>query len=284
MNLGLPVPDFDSGGYEQISVPYDMTTCMSTDVFDMCCRNGIQLISESPLRCTLNSSVYQGCTANDNCVVKISKNKIRLAREFQNRRALPDSSYLVRAIALYETDAHAMLQMELCEQGDVSSLEWSEPEIWQMIHDIGSALILLHSSGWMHLDISPGNILKSAGRYKLADFGTLVRVGEFREGDEGSGPYVSPEALAFPVSEFPVGTATDIFSFGLVLLECVTGKPAPRGGCDSYIKIRNGELGIGRCGYNSSCSRQLQDLVNSMLEKDPRKRPTAQDLISLSKH
>ncbi|KAH0793837.1 CAMK family protein kinase [Histomonas meleagridis] len=100
------------------------------------------------------------------------------------------------------------------------------------------ALQILHSHELMHLDVSPGNILMTNdGHFKLADFGTLTKINHFTEGDEGAGPYVSPEALAYPNGIHLVTTATDIFlvleSF---LMEAVTGKNAPRGGSQSYAK------------------------------------------------
>jgi membrane-associated tyrosine/threonine-specific cdc2-inhibitory kinase len=134
----------------------------------------------------------------------------------------------------------------------------------------------------MHLDVSPGNILRGQGLFKLADFGTLTQIEQFEEGKEGAGPYVSPEALDFPRGRFPVSTQTDIFSFAVVLLEVLTGKWAPRGGSLSYSSLRSGLIGIGSKGYECNCSPEMMTLVNQMLSIDPSQRPTAESLVETS--
>jgi membrane-associated tyrosine/threonine-specific cdc2-inhibitory kinase len=113
----------------------------------------------------------------------------------------------------------------------------------------------------------------------LADFGTLTKIGSFVEGCEGAGPFVSPEALAFPFGPYEVTGQTDIFSFGVVMLECLTGQPSPRGGGEGYGKMRRGELGIGIGQYVCDCSEEIRALVNAMLAVDPNKRPTAKMLV-----
>ena len=154
-----------------------------------------------------------------------------------------------------------------------------------MIHDIGNALFQLHNSGWMHLDVSPGNILVADDVFKLADFGTLTMIGKFVEGNEGAGPFVSPEALAFPCGQFPVGAPTDIFSFGVVLLESISRQLAPRGGCDGYAKLRRGDIMLGSPGYpTNGCTEELVSFVNLMLSVNPNNRPTAADLVVVARN
>ena len=90
--------------------------------------------------------------------------------------------------------------------------------------------------------------------FMLADFGKLKRINNFSEGDEGAGPYVSPEALTFPYGKYAVTSATDIFGFGVVLMEAALGKNAPRRGFKGYLRLRNGEIGHGSGIYKINCS------------------------------
>jgi len=137
-------------------------------------------------------------------------------------------------------------------------------------------LEIIHSLGWMHLDISPSNILTDGKRFKLADFGTLLQNGAFQPGCEGAGPYVSPETMIFP--DAPVGPPTDIFSFGIVLLELASGFYAPRGGEERYGKLRRGEIKLGDEKYQCNASPQLINFINAMMTPDQTMRPTAHDL------
>jgi membrane-associated tyrosine/threonine-specific cdc2-inhibitory kinase len=88
------------------------------------------------------------------------------------------------------------------------------------VHDLGNGLYQIHQLGWMHLDMSSSNIICDYQIFKLADFGTLTKVGQFAEGKEGAGPYVLVEALAFPSGRNPVNVQTDIPLF----LKRLTGR------------------------------------------------------------
>jgi serine/threonine protein kinase len=79
-----------------------------------------------------------------------------------------------------------------------------------------------------------------------------------------------------------VNAQTDIFSFGVVLLEALTGQLAPRGGSDGYRRLRRGELGLGSPSYICSCSDDLTILVNAMLSTDPNDRPTSQNIVEIA--
>ena len=54
---------------------------------------------------------------------------------------------------------------------------------------------------------------------------------------------------------------------------------APRGGCDGYVKLRRGMLKLGEGNFVSQFDTEIQNLINLMLDPDPRKRPTAAELV-----
>jgi serine/threonine protein kinase len=246
--------------------------------------HGLAVDLENPIRCTSNSSVYKATsTDGGEWAVKVTSNRRRLEDEFVKARCLPSSSpYLVQTVGFFQLSAKSVLQMEFCPYGDIAMTRFDETDVWQLIHDVATALSEVHRLGWMHLDVSPSNILRGDGVFKLADFGTLTRIGEFVEGNEGAGPYVSPEALAHPFGSHQVSGQTDIFSLGVVLLEALTGKLAPRGGSEGYRELRKGRLGIGSDRYQCLCSEDMKTLVNAMLAADPDCRPAAIDLVEIA--
>ena len=98
---------------------------------------------------------------------------------------------------------------------------------------VADGLSFAHRSGIIHRDLKPANILLGAsGLVCLADFGlarsmfndTIVDV-ESRQ-MEGTAPYVSPGVAAGDAED----TRCDIYSFGALLYEMLTGQP-PYKGC-----------------------------------------------------
>ena len=92
----------------------------------------------------------------------------------------------------------------------------------------------------MHRDVKPGNVLVTPeGRVKLTDFG-IAKAVERRHDDltaenvmMGTAKYLSPEQ----VLGFPLDGRADLYSLGLVLYECLTGKVAFTGATDGAIAI-----------------------------------------------
>jgi membrane-associated tyrosine/threonine-specific cdc2-inhibitory kinase len=285
----FPIPDFDfeDGPVDPCPVLFSPTPATTHSLTPDESRelseiSELNLESSVPMRCTSNSVVYKAVSNGQSFAVKITANRRRVEEEYHKRMELGNSVYLVRTISLQQVSNKAVLQMELCPFGDIVKLQMSEKEVWQLMNNIGNALEQIHGAGWMHLDVSPGNILRGDDHFKLADFGTLTKIGHFFEGCEGAGPYVSPEALSFPFSRYGVTGQTDVFSFGVVLLETLTGQAAPRGGSEGYQKLRRGEIAVGVRPYVSDCSDDLERIVNAMLNVNPAERPSPRHLVEVS--
>jgi serine/threonine protein kinase len=294
---GFPIPDFDfdggsddcgTAGFSPASTSYYALS--SHDLEAIFEASQLRFDPKHPKCCTSNSAVYHARAADGSSwAAKVTPHIRRAQEEAAKRLAIPASPFLVHTINVFVAASRALLQMEFCEIGDLNGIRASlpgkrfpEPIVWELINHIGNALLVVHMNGWIHLDVSPGNILRSDDMFKLADFGTLTPIDGFEEGNEGAGPYVSPEALDFPRGPFPVNSQTDIFSFGVVLLEVITGRLAPRGGSRSYSQLRRGLIGLGSRGYECDCSPRLATLVNQMLAGDPSQRPTSADLVALT--
>jgi tRNA A-37 threonylcarbamoyl transferase component Bud32 len=142
-----------------------------------------------------------------------------------------DSLRLVRVYDVGEAGETVFLTMELVEGESLRQRLGGEPldtaEALRIAGEVLHALGDLHRLGIVHRDVKPGNILLGAnGLVKLADFG-LARHwdgGDTRatetEGLVGTMEYLAPEqALGRPVD-----ARTDLYAFGVVLYELLSGK------------------------------------------------------------
>jgi serine/threonine protein kinase len=88
---------------------------------------------------------------------------------------------------------------------------------------IGNALEAAHAIGILHRDLKPSNIMVTRdGRVKLLDFGLALRIGgKSAPAEFGTKAFMAPELLAGnTVSD----CRSEIFSFGLVVYQMLTGK------------------------------------------------------------
>jgi len=122
-----------------------------------------------------------------------------------------------------------------------------------LAHQIADGLQEAHAAGVLHRDLKPANVMVNArGQVKILDFGLAVFAGRERAPEEsheafmsrshaqwstgGTIPYMPPEQLRGDTTD----ARGDIFSFGVLLYECLSGR-YPFGG-DTAIDVMHAIL------------------------------------------
>lgn len=148
---------------------------------------------------------------------------------------------------------------------------------WQIL----SALNHCHQKGVIHRDIKPENLLfesnEESARLKVTGFSICKKVeqGESINSFSGNLFYVAPEVI-----EGKYDSKCDIWSCGVVLSTMLIGNLPFYGNSDKEIihKILNENVNFELEGWNH-VSEQAKELVRKMLIKDPKLRPSAEEIL-----
>jgi predicted ATPase len=178
--------------------------------------------------------------------------------------------------------------MELIHGRTLEALVRQRPsaaELARLVGQAAKALAAAHAAGVVHRDIKPANLMvRPDGFVKVLDFGLAQRLPSAGAGDShATGPdtlvgtlqYMSPEQARTE----PVGTASDIFSLGLVLYELATGRhPFPAESAFGVLRAIVEDAPVPAARLNPEVPASLDRLIQQMLAKDPRLRPTAAEV------
>jgi Tol biopolymer transport system component len=173
-----------------------------------------------------------------------------------------------------DNGVHA-LAMELVEGPTLSEHiargALNESEAVAVALQIATALEAAHEKGIVHRDLKPANIkLRSDGVVKVLDFGIAKGLASFMSGSAPTTPaltqtgavfgtpgYMSPEQLQGK----PVDERADIWAFGCVLFEMVTGRPPFANTDDSTAATLD--------SLPASLSRRSRRTLELCLQKNP---------------
>jgi Tol biopolymer transport system component len=134
---------------------------------------------------------------------------------------------------------------------------------------IAEALHAAHHCGVIHRDLKPENIVITRNGPKLVDFGIAALTTKGRHATPaGTLPYMSPEQVRSEAA----GPQSDMFSFGAVLFEMLTGRPAFEG-ADGEIIARSISSGAPPAiQLDPGLPRGLKGLIEACLAHSPDRR------------
>jgi serine/threonine-protein kinase len=182
---------------------------------------------------------------------------------------------------IYGVESRAIV-LELVE-GPTLAGPLSEEQVLPLLYQLIEALEYAHDKGIVHRDLKPANLkLSSDGRTKVLDFGLAKAIAsESAEAKSTSSPtltmhatmagtimgtaaYMSPEQARGQ----NVDKRTDIWAFGAVVYELLTGKPLFEGPTvtDTLAAVLQREIDL------MPVPARFRPLLRACLERDPRRR------------
>jgi len=144
----------------------------------------------------------------------------------------------------------------------------------------------LHGSGFVHRDLKPENVfIREDGTPVLVDLGIASQFGGAKGREEleaggkvmGSLPYMAPEQIRGEL----VDARADLYAFGCVLYECLTGRPPFVGGI-SVLAQHLKDPFLPPSHYAPSVPEELDELALRLLEKLPQDRLGYADDVALA--
>jgi len=209
-----------------------------------------------------------------------------IRREIEILHLLSPHRTLADVEEVYEDRENVHIILEYCTGGElfdriIAKGTFSEAEAAKFFRQMVEMVAHCHNLGVMHRDIKPENFLLSSqtddAELLACDFGLGTF---FKPGDEfsilvGSPYYVAPEVLRRKYS-----MEADIWSLGVVLYILLSGLPPFWGPSDKdiFISILKGHLDFSSKPW-PSISEEAKNLLRSVLNLDPSKRPTIGQLL-----
>jgi serine/threonine-protein kinase len=148
-------------------------------------------------------------------------------------------------------------------------------ELRALLLDLLDALEHLHARGVVHGDVKPGNVVRVGERYKLCDLGSAREIGGAP--DRGAWRSGTPEVMAPEAFDGEAIAASDLWSLGLLVHECATGKqPFRVRGLDHEAiarVVRETEPSL-----DPALAEPFAAIVRGCLARDPSRRFTAADV------
>jgi predicted ATPase/serine/threonine protein kinase len=161
---------------------------------------------------------------------------------------------------------------------------YDEARLRDALRQLALAIDALHRSGCVHCDIKPSNVLvREDGHVLLLDFGLAQQIQRAAadagtsQSVKGTPAFMAPEQI----TNEHVGPEADWYAFGTMLFMALTGRLPFGGSLMNMLEAKQARLAPEAAHFSDDVPADLNELCRALLERDPRERPTASEILRL---
>lgn len=212
-----------------------------------------------------------------------SRAKAKLMSEIKIHRSLHHNN-IVGFEHFFEDAECVYILLELCTNQSLNELlrrrkRLHELEVQCYVNQICSAVKYMHSHRVIHRDLKLGNLfINDKMEVKVGDFGLATKLefdGERKRTICGTPNYIAPEVLEGKQGH---SYEVDIWSIGVIIYTLIIGKP-PFETSDVKTTYKRIRMNAYNFPENVAISDTARDLITKILNNDPAKRPTVDEIL-----
>ena len=164
----------------------------------------------------------------------------------------------------------------------------TEVRVRRLFADVAAGLAAAHRRKVYHRDIKPNNIVLDGetGRAMVLDFGISAAYGSRKRKSLGSklteeGMYLGTPTYMSPeqANAEDVTGKSDVYSLGVLVFELLVGHPPFEGTPIAIVAAHMGKVPPRVDELRSDVSEELASLIARCLDKDPSRRPSAEEIV-----
>lgn len=195
---------------------------------------------------------------------------------------------LPRILGISDFEGRPYLSMELIVGGTLEKIlavnNLNLDQVIIIFFHLAKTLNYIHSSGIVHRDLNPQNIIIGEdGKPRLIDFGLAANLNRNNEVDSaviGTIKFASPEQIG--VIDAPVTQASDLYSLGAIIFKCLTGQaPFEANDLNQLLEMQSKFNLPPLSNYRNDIPQEIISILQLLLQKDPYSRyHSAQELLN----
>ena len=182
----------------------------------------------------------------------------------------------------FETENEFAIVLELCNESLTNfkkNKQFNSNEIYEILNQLNNTFKVMKEKKIVHRDLKPDNILikkeKNKNIIKLCDYG-ISKIGQYSKltSHKGTSQYMAPEIMKGETFNYKC----DLWSLGIIIYELFF-KVRPYIGENEYTILKEIEF-FGKKKIKKTKNDKLDDLIDKLLEKDPKNRITWDDYFN----